>query len=80
MNNEYNLSDLGSAAYLLAIGQRLLRLDYSNPKRVQFIFEYTPEVEEKVRQYWDGTARVAPLSLQTSQKTLKARIYANQPC
>lgn len=77
MHDEYPISDLGTAAYLLTIGNTLSRLDRTNPRRVLFIFERAQGIEEKVEQYWNGTARVAPLALQTSQKTLKARLYAD---
>jgi len=76
--NEYPISDLGAAAYLVTIGSNLIRLDRENPRRIQFVFEHSHDLERAVEDYWNGSARVAPLSLQQSQKTLKSRIYADQ--
>jgi hypothetical protein len=78
MNDEYAVSDLGVASYLLTGGKTLLRLDRANPRRIQFVFKRTQEIERDVEQYWNGAARVAPLALQLCQKALKARIYSNQ--
>ena len=78
MNNEYPISDLGAAAYLVTIGQSIMRMDRTNPRRVLFVFRHVPGIEQAVEQYWNRTARVDPLGLQISQKTLKSRIYADQ--
>jgi hypothetical protein len=78
MNNEYPVSDLGSAAYLLTIGKKLIRLERSNPRRIVFCFERNGDIEKEVQMYLDGTARVPPLALLANQKTLKAYIFGNQ--
>ena len=76
--NEYETSDLGTASYLLTIGHQLLTLNRVNPRRALFIFERTSDIERTVEDFWNGTARVAPLALLQSQKTLKSRIYASE--
>ena len=76
--HEYSLTDLSSASYLIAVGEQLVRLDFSNPKRVIFYFQNTPTVRRAVEEFWNGRARVDPLHLLQTQKLLKQRIYAHQ--
>lgn len=76
--NDYAISDLGSAAYLIAVGEQLLRTDHGDPKRVVFYFRNTPAVHKAVEEFWNGNARVEPLHLLQAQKLLKQRIYAHR--
>lgn len=78
VEHEYPLTDLSSASYLIASGEEPLHLDFSNPKRVIFYFQNTPEVRRAVEDFWNGKARVEPLHLLQTQKLLKQRIYAHQ--
>jgi len=75
---DYATSDLGSAAYLLTIGKKLIRLDRTDPHRILFCFEHDPAIEREVQAYLDGTVRVPPLTLLAHQKTLKTYIFAPQ--
>ncbi len=73
------VSDLGLASYLQCSGFSALKLDRTNPRRVVFCFERGDAIEKVARGYWERTARVDPLSLLLSHKTLKQRIYNEQP-
>lgn len=76
----YETSDLGLASSLCCLGYPILGLDRHDPRRVVFCFDVRQEgVEEAVKAYWDGSLRLSPAALFVHQKTLKQRLYGEQP-
>ena len=75
-NNNFETTDLGLAASLTACGFKVTAVDKSNPRRVIFWFENTPELISKVEQFWSQEL-LLPASLILEQiRQLKARIYS----
>lgn len=77
--NAYETSDLGLASFLACEGLLIERLDKSNPRRVVFHFSDGVAAEQLAKQYWEGIARVPPLALFLAHRTLKQRLYNEQP-
>lgn len=73
----FNTSDLGLASALVSVGVRLMDLDKSNLRRVEFVFEDTEEIKQLVDDYWANNLRVSPLTYFNSMKMLKNRIYSS---
>jgi len=54
----FKTSDLALASYLYCLGGSLVDIDRRNPGRCVFIFELTPQQQEAVAKWQDGTATV----------------------
>jgi hypothetical protein len=75
--NEYQTKDFYSAAFLLAHGHKITRINRANPKRVFFAFDEFDGREDLVRAFLYGKAAVEPQAFIAAIKTLKGLIYAN---
>lgn len=72
---EYRTSDYQLAATLLSLDFKMEGLDKSDPTRMQFIFEDSPELEEVVGKYWGKTLKVEPNALWNNFKIIKNLLY-----
>jgi len=68
--------DLGLATALVALGYELARLEKENPKKVQFIFRRTKNIDFTINSYWDGKLEIDARTLFEDLKMLKNRIYS----
>jgi len=68
--------DLGCSAALVTEGFQLASLIRDNPKKVQFIFLRTKNIEKCVDDYFAGRLLVSARSLFDNTKMLKNRIYS----
>lgn len=71
----YETSDLGLAAALASHGIVLKGMDFSNPRRVLFLFIRSKELNEAVLAYWSNQLAVDALSYFEQTKLLKSRVY-----
>ncbi|MBI5414469.1 hypothetical protein HZA38_03050 [Candidatus Peregrinibacteria bacterium] len=75
MSNLYRTSDFVLGSVLLAEGFRLEKLDRSNPKRVEFCFLDSDELQDTVQMFWHDELKINPRQLSLSQRTLKNYLY-----
>lgn len=76
MNNEhYETSDLGLAAALLSSGIALENMDFSNPRRVLFLFGTADAAKELAASFWSGQLPVDALTYFENTRLLKSRVY-----
>ena len=68
--------DLGAAASLVTGGFKLVSLDKSNPRKVQFIFCREVGIEKVVDDYWADHLEVKARAFFDNVKMLKNRIYS----
>jgi signal transduction protein with GAF and PtsI domain len=68
--------DLGCASALVSLGYKLITLEKSNIKKVQFIFLRTDEIENTVAAYWANQLKINPQSFFNSIKMIKNQIYS----
>jgi len=68
--------DLGLSSALVTEGFQLASLVRDNPKKVQFIFLRTKNIEKCVDDYFAGRLLVSARSLFDNTKMLKNRIYS----
>lgn len=69
--------DLGLAAALISVGFQLLDLNKSNPRKVQFLFKASNELQEAIEDYWSDNLKVNARTYFENLKMLKNRIYSN---
>jgi hypothetical protein len=78
MNNlpTFSTDSFNLGTFLLSKSIRLLSTDKSNPKRVIFIFEDSPEREQFTNEFLAYEALVEPHRIFSAQKDLKQMIYS----
>ena len=72
----YKTTDLGLTASLTASGFIIAYIDKSNPRRVVFLFDDTPELQEMVNRFWSLELKLPAAVLLEHIKLLKSRIYS----
>ena len=76
MDNYNEITDLGLAASLTASGFVVIKVDKSNPRRVVFVFEKSPELEDKIELFWSNNLLLPATILLENIRQLKSRIYS----
>ncbi len=71
---QYQTTDL-SVATTLSLFQPIIEIGNTDPRRVDFIFAHTKELDNLINQYWQGKLKVEPASYFNQLKILKGRIY-----
>lgn len=74
--NYNEITDLGLAASLTASGFFVFNVDKSNPRRVVFVFEKSPELYEHINLYWSNKLLLPAAVLLEHVRQLKSRIYS----
>ncbi len=69
--------DLSLAVTLITIGFQLIDLEKSNPRKVQFLFKDSIELQKAVNDYWSDKHKVNPRVYFDNLKMLKSRLYTN---
>jgi hypothetical protein len=73
-SQEFATHDLGVAAFLVALGHRMLRLDGHSGQRRAFVFE--PAAGPIASEFYSG-ALVSARAYSLAIRDLKARLYSN---
>ncbi|MBI2550893.1 hypothetical protein HYV73_00925 [Candidatus Uhrbacteria bacterium] len=74
--DHYSTYDLGQSAALVSLGFQIVAFDKSNPRKIQFVFQRSAELDKAVEAYWDDQLQVRARSMFDSVKMLKNRIYS----
>ena len=74
--NCYETYDLGLAAALRTCGYQLIGFEPTASRRVAFVFEATPSLDEAIQRFWTGRLSVDALSYFGSVKLLKTQIHS----
>lgn len=75
-NDYYFTYDLGCSSALISAGFKLVSLDKTNPRKVQFIFRREVGIEKVVDEYWADRLEVKARAFFDNTKMLKNRIYS----
>lgn len=83
MNTQYDkqtfyTDNFQLACYLASESIKLLSLDKTNPRRVVFIFEESPQRKSLTQKFLAYEALVEPHRFFSAQKDLKQLIYQNK--
>lgn len=73
---QFSTFDLGLVASLISTGFPLLDLDKSNPKKVQFLFEDSNDIQAVIKDYWLDNLQVNARTYFDNLKAVKNRIYS----
>jgi hypothetical protein len=77
MKTEYRTKDLYEAAYLVAKGLKLKRLERKpSSRRCFFVFDNLSECKTAVVDFWNCRGVVIPKSYAEAIRNLKDRLYA----
>lgn len=68
--------DLGCSSALISAGFKLVSLDKSNPRKVQFVFRREFGIDKTVDAYWADQLKVNARAFFDNTKMLKNRIYS----
>jgi len=74
--NYFYTFDLGCSAALISADFKLVSLDKTNPRKVQFIFRREVSIEKVVDDYWADRLEVKARAFFDNVKMLKNRIYS----
>lgn len=77
-NDIYSTRDLALAAALV-ITHKLHSVDKNDPKRVYFLFDNSPELQEQIQRYYNKELTVDALTYANETKNLKRIIYEQTP-
>lgn len=75
---QYRSYDLGLASALVHVGFPLRGLDRSNTRKVEFIFDKTPKLDEAVRRFWSSELVVDAQGYFEAIRSVKNRIYSSE--
>lgn len=68
--------DIGLAAALITLGYTLHKVDKTEQKKSQFIFNRDEQIDKMVNDYWDDKLTLPVRSFYDSLKMLKNRLYS----
>lgn len=75
--SDFVTSDLPLAATLVTLGQSLISIDRTNPRRAGFCFMYSEQLEELVDLFETGQLVIEPRAYFDAIKQVKNRLYGN---
>lgn len=75
--NCFKTSDL-TLATTLSLYFPIVATDRTNPPRVMFVFDRTPELDRLVERFWRKEITVDPQTFANQIKNLKTRIYSGE--
>lgn len=76
MKNKFVFTDFYLSATLLALGEKLEKLEKTkDSNRASFIFSPSPTIKKNITDYRDGKILVEPQNLLVHFKILKGRLY-----
>lgn len=78
-NNTFETTDLHLASVLLSLGYTLDCIDKREPHKAIFLFLRDDKLDEIIQSFWARALKIEPLSLLTSLKLIKNRLYSNEP-
>ncbi|OGM63611.1 hypothetical protein A2893_02660 [Candidatus Woesebacteria bacterium RIFCSPLOWO2_01_FULL_39_25] len=78
-NDLFETTDLHLASVLLSIGYTLEYIDKREPHKAVFVFNRNDKLENFVQAFWARALKLEPLSVLTSLKLIKNRLYSNEP-
>lgn len=80
INNSFETKDLNLACVLLSLGYTLDSIDKREPQKSIFIFlrQDGDGLDEIIQSFWARALKLDPLSVLTSLKLLKNRLYSEE--
>ncbi|MGH7202971.1 MAG: DUF5659 domain-containing protein [Candidatus Levyibacteriota bacterium] len=70
----FSTSDL-TLATALSLWYPIEKIDKKNPRKAQFVFTRSPQLESLISSFWRGELKVDPKEYAAQQKNIKTRLY-----
>ena len=70
----FSTADL-SLASAIFLFHPLEAVDSQNPRRAEFLFKRSQELDELIEKYWRGELRIDPRAYFDALRSIKARLY-----
>lgn len=70
--NKYTTADFDLVTYLVCLGFIYTEMGQIGPRKAEFIFPDSPELQIKVDEFWKGKGLVEPKLFSQARKTIKA--------
>ncbi len=67
--------ELSLVAALVSWGFPIFSVERSDPKRIIFAFDNSPELQDAVQDFWDDSGVVSPKKYFSALREIKSRIY-----
>lgn len=72
--NYYRTSDMALAT-VISLSHAIEEVDRQNPRRAEFCFEQSVDLNKLIEDYWKGELQVEPQKFFSQLRTVKARLY-----
>lgn len=72
----FQSNELSLVAALVSWNFQIIKVDKLNPKKVFFVFLKTPELEQAIESFWNGSEATIPIRYFNALRECKSRIYA----
>lgn len=73
----YRTSDL-SLATVISLSHAIEEVDRQNPRRAEFCFRQSADLNQLIDSYWKGELRVEPQKFFSQLRTVKTRLYGEE--
>ena len=73
----YRTSDMALAA-VISLSHAIEEVDRQNPRKAQFIFRRSTNLDQIVDAYWKGLLQVEPQQFFNQLRVVKARLYGEE--
>lgn len=73
-NELFQTSDLPLAT-VISLTHAIEEVDRQNPRRAEFIFRQSEDLNQIIEDYWKGELRVEPQKFFSQLRAVKARLY-----
>ena len=74
LNEYYSSSDLGIST-TISLFYPIEVIDRTNPKKAQFLFKRSEELDQFIEAYWKNELKVSPQSYFNQLRVIKSRLY-----
>ena len=75
--NYYRTSDMALAT-VISLTHAIEEVDRQNPRRAEFMFRQSADLNQLIEAYWKGELRVEPQKFFSQLRTVKARLYGDE--
>lgn len=76
-NTYYATSDLALTA-AISLFYTIEDIDHTDPRKIQFLFKKDSNLDQLVKDFWNGKLKLNPLAYFNQLKIIKARIYGER--
>lgn len=77
ISSTYSTSDI-SLAVVISLSHPIKEISRQNPRRVEFLFIRSKNLDELIKNYWKGNLKVEPQQFFNQLRIVKSRLYGGE--